>query len=122
MTISATTIIDLENKLIEGIKASDIAFLDEVLHDDLLFVAPTGQVITKAVDLASHKSGEMVVEHIKPTIEEINIIDDTAIVVVVYDAKGSMLGNPIEGQFRYIRVWKQFQEGLKVIGGSCCRL
>ena len=117
-----TEIIDLENKLLEAIKISDIAFLDKILHDDLLFVVPNGSVITKEMDLASHRAGEMVVEEIIPTIEQINIIEDTAVVTVVYDSKGSMLGNPIQGKFRYIRFWKQFPDGLKVIGGSCTQL
>jgi len=45
-----------------------------------------------------------------------------AIVVAIYDTKGIMLGNPIQGQFRYIRIWKQLNDGLKVIGGNCFQL
>lgn len=122
MKITKNEITDLENRLVEGIKNSDIAFLDKVLHNELLFIAPNGQIITKAIDLASHQAGEMIVEQLIPTIKEINILDDTAIVVVDYSTKGTMLGNPIEGQFRYIRIWKQFPDGLKVIGGSCFQI
>ena len=88
-------IIDLENTLLEAIKKSDISVLEKILHDDLLFMVPTGDVITKALDLASHHAGEMVVEEIIPTIEQIKIIEDTAVVTVVYDSKGSMHGNRI---------------------------
>jgi ketosteroid isomerase-like protein len=116
------TIIDLENKLLEAIKKSDISVLEEILHDDLLFMLPNGNVITKALDLSSHRAGEMVVEEIIPTVEQINIIEDTAVVTVVYDSKGSMLGNPIRGKFRYVRFWKKFPDGFKVIGGSCAQL
>ena len=122
MGIQKSEIIELEQKLIEGIKTSNVQFLDKILHDDLLFLAPNGQVITKAIDLASHRAGEMVVDAITSTIEEIKIIDDTAIVVIVYDTKGKMLGNPIQGKFRYIRIWKSFNDGYKVIGGSCFKL
>jgi hypothetical protein len=122
MQITKEKIAELEGKLAEGIKKSDVTFLDTILHDNLLFVTPNGQMITKAMDLASHRAGEMIVEQLVYKIEEINIIDDTAIVGVVYDTKGSMLGNQIEGQFRYIRFWKQFPDGVKVIGGSCMQL
>lgn len=115
-------IIYLETQLIEAIKTSDIGFLESVLHDDLLFLTPDGSIITKAIDLASHRAGEMIVKEIIATIEEINLIGDTAIAVVVYDTKGTMLGNPIEGKFRYIRIWKQFPDGIKIIGGSCCKI
>ncbi len=112
-------IIAIENELIKAIKESDIEFLSRILHDDLLFIAPTGQTITKQMDLASHKAGHMVVEQLTATFEEVKIIGDNAIVVVVYDTKGIMLGNSIQGQFRYIRIWKMFADGLKMIGGSC---
>ena len=122
MQINKDEVIALEHALIKAISTSDLQSLDKILHDDLRFLAPNGQVITKAMDLASHKAGEMVVDEIKPTIEEIKIVEDTAIVVIVYDTKGMMLGNPIEGRFRYIRIWKRFSDSLKVIGGSCFKL
>lgn len=112
-------IIEIENKLIQGIKTSDLTLLNEILHDDLLFIAPNGQTVTKEMDLASHRAGEMKVEELIANFEDIKVIGDNAIVVVVYDTKGTMLGNSIQGQFRYLRVWKMFADGLKVIGGSC---
>ena len=120
--MTRTEITDLENKLLEAIKKSDISVLEQILHDDLLFIVPNGSVITKEMDLASHRAGAMVVEKIIPSIEQINIIEDTAVVTVVYDSKGSMLGTPIQGKFRYIRFWKKFPDGMKVIGGSCTQL
>lgn len=122
MPVSKETIIDLEEKLIQAIKTSDVEFLNEILHDDLLFLAPNGVVVTKAIDLNAHKAKEMVVEAIVPTIENINIMDGCAVVVVVYDTKGKMLDNPIEGRFRYVRIWKSFADGIKVIGGSCIQI
>jgi ketosteroid isomerase-like protein len=115
-------IIEIENKLIQGIKTSDVKLLDKILHDDLLFIAPNGQTVTKEMDLASHRAGEMEVEQLLANFEDVKIIGDNAVVVVVYDTKGKMLGNPIQGQFRYIRVWKMFTDGLKVIGGSCFKV
>ena len=55
-------IIEIENQLIKGIKTSDLKFLDKIIHDDLLFIAPNGETVTKAMNLASHRRGEMVVE------------------------------------------------------------
>ncbi|EMJ93916.1 nuclear transport factor 2 family protein [Leptospira alstonii] len=115
MVINRTDIIEIEKSLIVGIKTSDVEFLDSILHDDLLFIAPNGQTITKEMDLASHRAKEMAVERLVSTVEDISIIGDTATVVVVYDTEGVMLGNPIQGKFRYVRVWKLFADGLKVI-------
>lgn len=122
MKITRAEIINLENQLLEAIRKHDTSFLEKKLHDDLLFMIPSGSVITKEMDLASHRSGEMVVEEIRSEIEQINTIEDVVVVTVVYDTKGSMLGNPIQGKFRYIRFWKQFPDGMKIIGGSYAQL
>ena len=113
---------EVENDLLEAIKVSDVETLDSLLHHDLLFITPSGDTVTKAQDLASHKAGSMIVEKIESTIEKINFIGDTAVVTVVYNTKGKMLGTPIEGRFRYIRFRKVINSNLQVIGGSCCRI
>ncbi len=120
--IDKDQILKLEDELVKAIQSSDIATLDKLLHPDLLFILPNGQTITKEMDLASHRSGTMVVEELNPTIEQINLIESTAVVIVVYDSKGKMLGKAIQGRFRYIRIWSSFDGNLKVIGGSCIQL
>lgn len=80
------------------------------------------EIVTKRMDLDSHIRGDMVVDYLIPAFEDVKISDDIATVVVVYETKGSMLGRPIQGRFRYIRVWKEFGDGLKVIAGGCCML
>ena len=120
--MNSETIRAAELELIRGIRASDIAYLEKVLHPDLLFLAPNGQAITKDMDLASHRRGDMVVESLTPTFEDIRILGDTATVIVVYETRGSMLGTPIQGRFRYIRFWKEEGQGPRIIGGACFAL
>jgi ketosteroid isomerase-like protein len=122
MELTKKEIIKLEYRLIEAIKTSDINFIENALHDDLLFIAPNGQVVTKEMDLASHKSGEMTVEQLIPKFEEFAIIGHTAISIVSYDTKGTMLGQPISGRFRYIRTWKVFKDDIKIISGACLQV
>ena len=120
--MSSESIRAAELELIRGIRASDIAYLERILHPDLLFLAPNGQVITREMDLASHRRGDMVVEELTPTFEEIRLLEDMALVVVVYEARGTMLGNPIQGRFRYIRFWKEGPQGPRITGGACFAL
>lgn len=115
-------IIELEYQLIEAIKTSNINFIEKILHNDLLFIAPNGQVVTKTMDIASHQSGQMTVDELIPHFEDFKIIGDTALSVVVYNTKGTMLGQPISGQFRYIRNWKCFADGIQIISGACVAL
>jgi hypothetical protein len=117
-----TQIFDEENRLISAMKTSNVDALDKLLHDDLLFITPDGQTITKQMDLDSHRSGNMVVEVFISNSDAINVIDDTAISVSTVETKGKMLDQPIEGLFKYIRIWKLFNDKWKVIGGSCTAL
>ncbi|AFM11987.1 nuclear transport factor 2 family protein [Turneriella parva] len=120
--IQKSAITELEERLVDYIKTSDTDQLDKVLHDDLLFIAPNGTVVTKAMDMASHKAGDMIVHSLVLKIEQISTIGDTAISITVYETNGVMLGQSIQGKFRYIRVWQEFPDGFKVIGGSCCKI
>lgn len=115
-------IISLEYQLVEAIKTSDTDFLEKILHEDLLFMAPNGMIVTRAMDLASHKAGDMVVISLTPQVEQINLLGENALSVMVYDTKGTMMGQPIEGKFRYIRVWKSGEKGWQVIGGACMQI
>lgn len=116
------TIVNAEVELLTAIKNADVATLDKMLHEDLLFNLPTGQTITKEFDLESYRSGKMKVEVLEASDQTINIIDDSAVVAVTLLLKGSYDHNPFEGTFRYVRVWKQLNESIKVIAGSCVQL
>lgn len=120
--ITREEIIDVENKLFSAQLKSDVAVLDQLLYDDLLAIAPTGQIITKEIDLDSHRAGIMIIEDASTKIEEIIITGDTAVTVVSMKAKGKMMGNPIEGHFKYLRVWKRFDDTLKIVGASFMQL
>jgi hypothetical protein len=41
---------------------------------------------------------------------------------VAWITKGTMLENSIRGRFRYIRMWKECGDGLKITGGACFML
>ncbi|MFH7018958.1 nuclear transport factor 2 family protein [Flavobacterium sp. FlaQc-47] len=115
-------IVNAEIELLTAIKMADIPTLDKMLHDDLLFNLPDAQTINKEFDLESYRSGKMKIDVLDASDQLINIIDDTAVVAVTVMLKGTYEGNILNGAFRYIRVWKQFEENFKVIAGSCAAL
>lgn len=120
--MKAEIIVNAEIELLTAIKKADVVALEKLLHDDLLFNLPDGNTITKEFDLNSYRSGKMKIDSLEASDQIINIIDDTAVVAVTISLKGAFDNNPIIGAFRYIRVWKQFDESLKVIAGSCVAL
>ena len=60
-------IIECENRLLEALKTGDIKVLDELLYDNLIFNIPTGQTITKAMDIDNYRSGILTVSEILAT-------------------------------------------------------
>ncbi|MGD1318558.1 nuclear transport factor 2 family protein [Chryseobacterium sp. 2R14A] len=120
--ITREDIVEVENKLFSAQLVSNVAILDQLLHDDLIAVAPTGQVITKEMDLNSHRAKTMIIEEASTEIDDIKITGDTALSIVTMTAKGKVMGTPLEGQFRYFRVWKRFDDQLQVIGASFMQL
>lgn len=52
-------IVARETVLLAVMTSNDVALLDDLLHDDLLFNGPDGQTGTKAQDLAHYRSGDI---------------------------------------------------------------
>lgn len=111
-------ILHLENRLHNAIKESNLQALDELLHKDLLFVAADGTVITKELDLETYRGGQLKIYELKPTVENLNIIGDLAVITLSMDLKGDYNSQAFEAKYRYIRFWKDCIEGIKVVGGS----
>ena len=120
--ITREDIVAVENKLFSAQLVSNVDILDQLLHDDLVAVAPSGQIVTKEMDLNAHRAKTMIIEDASTVIDEVRIIGDTAISIVTMKAKGKMMGTPLEGQFRYFRVWKRFDDTLKIVGASFMQL
>lgn len=111
-----------ENQLFLAQLASNVDALDQLLFDNLIAVAPTGQMLTKEMDLNAHRTKTMIIEEASTEIDDIRITGDTALSVVTMTAKGKVMGAPLEGKFRYFRVWKYVDDKLKVIGASFMQL
>lgn len=76
-----TEIIACEKRLYAAMLASDIVVLQELIADELLFVGPAGEMVSKQMDLALHRSGKLKVAQLEPKEQEIRCLDNTAVVV-----------------------------------------
>ena len=108
-----------ETRLYAAMLASDVAELDVLIADELLFVGPTGELVTKAMDLELHRSGGTKFHELIPKELEIRVCSDQwAIATAKIFLKGTYLGNDFSGDFRYLRVWSQGENGWNIVGGS----
>lgn len=116
--ITIDLVLAQENKLYRAIQDGNVSMLDELLHKDLLFIIPSGEVITKEIDLKTYQDGMLKIDELTPKTENLHIIDDVAVITLTMKLKGKYDGVAFEAIYRYIRFWKKFDGGLQVIGGS----
>ncbi|WP_198808503.1 nuclear transport factor 2 family protein [Leptolyngbya sp. BL0902] len=110
---------EYEVRLYAAMSASDVAELDRLIADDLLFVGPTGELATKAVDLDLHRTGGTQFHEFVPKELEIRVwSEDFALASAQIFLSGTYLGNAFAGDYRYIRVWRRDKSGLQIVGGS----
>ena len=112
-------ICDREIRLYAAMLASDVTELDVLIADELLFVGPTGELATKAMDLDLHRSGGTRFRELVPKELEIRVCSDQwAIAVAKVFINGTYLGNDFAGDYRYLQVWGLGENGWQIVGGS----
>ena len=120
MTIS--DIEELEERLRRAMLSGDVAELDLLLSDRLLFVTPDGANVGKEADLEAHRSGLIRVSALFPHERHIAQFGLMAVVNVEMEMAGSFAGSPFAGRFRYTRVWCQEGADLKLVAGHVCAI
>jgi ketosteroid isomerase-like protein len=99
--------------------AADVAALDALIAEDLLFTGPDGNLGTKAQDLAAHGSGAVRFRGHEP--EELRVRrvgTDVAVAALRARLTVEVAGELLLGTYRYTRVWAR-EEGAdwRVVGG-----
>ena len=108
-----------EARLSTAMLASDVAELDALIADDLLFAGPTGELATKAMDLELHRTGGTQFHEFRPKELEIRVWSEQfALASAKIFLSGTYLGQAFAGDYRYTRIWRKGQQGWQIVGGS----
>lgn len=114
---------EYEARLYAAMLASDVAELDALIADDLMFVGPTGELATKAMDLELHRTGGTRFRELVPQNLEIRILSQTIVLVAAeIFLSVTYLGEDFSGNYRYVRVWRSSDTGWQIVGGSVSRI
>jgi len=100
-----------EKKLRLAMLHSDVTTLNELLAPDLIFTNHLGQLITKQDDLDAHQSGMLKIKKITTSEQQIQLIENVAIVSVRVNIIGSFAGTTSKSDFRFTRVWAKNVNG-----------
>jgi ketosteroid isomerase-like protein len=111
-------IVGLEAELRAAQLAADVAALDRLIAEELLFTGPDGKLATKAQDLAAHRSGIVRIREHEPTELRVRRIgSDVAIAALCTRLTVEIGGATVRGTYRYTRVWAREQGSWRVAGG-----
>lgn len=112
-------IVECEARLRVAQLTADVAALDGLIADALLFTGPDGRLATKAEDLAAHQSGAVRFRGHEP--EELRVLRvgaDVAIATLRARLAVEVGGTLARGTYRYTRVWAREDGGSwRVVGG-----
>lgn len=112
-------ILALEERLRSAQLNADIATLNELISENLLFSGPNGELATKSQDIEAYR--EKIVRFLRHEPEEIRVRrigNDVAIVSLCTKLTVEVSDEITKGLFRYTRVWAR-ENGApwQVVGG-----
>jgi len=109
-----------EEALRTAMLTADVDALDRLIDDDLLFLAPNGDLARKEEDLENYRSKAQTITRHEPRSLTIALFgEDIGVATVVVDLEGTFRGNAFAGAFRYIRTWRRSEAGAwRIIAGA----
>lgn len=96
---------------------SNIAELDRLLDDQLLFTGIDGSLASKSDDLALHSSGRLRITRMDPIDRQLLHLGETSVVSVRMDAEAVIDGAPVKATLRYTRIWHKRPDGWRLVAG-----
>ena len=106
-----------EAELREAMLANDVAALDRLIDDALVFTTLEGVVIGKQDDLDAHRARRLQLTRLEPSDQRVLRCGATAIVSVCMEIEGTWDGAPVGGALRYTRAWCERADGWRVVAG-----
>ncbi|MBB6236466.1 hypothetical protein HDC90_001078 [Pedobacter sp. AK013] len=112
-------IANLEEKLLDGFKKTDLSTLDLLFADGMLFHDQYGNVLDKEMDMDAYRTGMIKITKINVSKREIRVFESIVIVSASLFIKGKYADILLNGKYRWLRVWGKVKEDWKVISASC---
>jgi ketosteroid isomerase-like protein len=105
MADSGQMIIDLDRKRMDAMAAKDVAFLSEVLGDDLIYTHSSARLDTKASLIGNMQSGSTVYQSVIPSDVKAQDLGDAVVLTGVARIKVHSGGKPMDFGVRFTDVY-----------------
>lgn len=114
---------DLEYRFEQAVLKADIEFFERVLADDFTHTTQSGKFRNRQEWLANHKAGQSNYDALNVDQLAIRSYGDTSVVTARIAPQGrDANGKPIEGQYRFLRVWVKEGDAWKVVAFQSTRI
>ncbi|WP_407566784.1 nuclear transport factor 2 family protein [Polymorphospora sp. A560] len=94
-----------ERRLQRAQLASDVAELDRLIDDRLVFTGPDGDLYSKQDDLRVHRSGRQSMTRVDEEDLAVLVAGDTGVTWFLGTLEGTLDGEPFAARVRYTRTW-----------------
>src|ERR1700733_3555914 len=101
----------LEEEWRQAQLSGDVAAMDKLLSDDYIGISVTGQVNTKMQQLDRMRSHKFVLTKLQLGEMQVKLVGSIAIVTSRAEVEGTNEGVPVQGTFRYTRVYQRLPSG-----------
>ena len=109
--LTEVQVLDAEERLRLAMMASDVAVLNDLLADELLFTNHLGHLLSKHADLAAHEQRLLTITDLRASERHVRVNGNMAVVSVRMQLTGSYHDAETHGDFRFTRVWTQDATG-----------
>ncbi|MEV4756983.1 nuclear transport factor 2 family protein [Micromonospora sp. NPDC049559] len=94
-----------ERRLQRAQLASDVAELDRLIDDRLVFTGPDGRLYSKQDDLHVHRSGRQSMTRVDEEDLAVLVVGGTGVTWFLGSLEGTLAGEPFAARVRYTRTW-----------------
>ncbi|WP_433288610.1 nuclear transport factor 2 family protein [Micromonospora sp. CA-244673] len=94
-----------ERRLQRAQLSSDVAALDRLIDDRLVFTGPDGRLYSKQDDLHAHRSGQQTMNRVDEEDLAVLVAGGTGVTWFLGTLEGTLAGEPFLARVRYTRTW-----------------
>ncbi len=105
-------IIALEHEWQQATLADDASTMDKLLSEDYLGITASGEVLTKTQQLDRMRDHKLMITRLETSDRKIKLIGNIAIVTSLAQVEGSDNDEPLNGAFRYTRIYQRISGAL----------
>ena len=119
---NAAEILALEDKRYAAMTSNDLATLEALFHDEMIYTHSSAVVDTRASYLEALRSGKTRYKTAKRFEEKVRFAGDAALVTGRAEFEVELNGNPKTLRLRFLNVWTETPAGWKFIAWHSCSL